>query len=112
MFAASRFGMISTLASPLRREPGSTLSRIACDRAVSAAISPSTSRSGARSRRSARAWRILRDEAVSNEPKSAWLTSAIFGDRPKRRAVSPQAMATSAISSALGSGRTWVSARK
>ena len=85
MLPASRLGKISTLASPLRREAGSPAARAASDSAVSACISPSTSRSGARSRDQASASRILRAEGVSAEPKSECEISAIFGSMPKRR---------------------------
>ncbi len=59
--------------------------RASSDSAASACISPSTSRSGARSRKRRSASRILCAEGVSAEPKSECEISAIFGSTPKRR---------------------------
>ena len=59
MLAASTFGMISRLASAVRRESGNSRSRIVFDSAASPRISPSTASSGSRAWISASASRIF-----------------------------------------------------
>src|SRR3984893_14882821 len=112
ILGASRLGIMRTFASPFRREDGNTRSRIACDKAVLACISPSAPRSGTRWRRISSASRILRAEGVSSEPKSECDTRAIFGSIPNRRTWAAHSSVISAISGAVGSRRTWVSAIK
>src|SRR3546814_4542194 len=69
MLAASSVGMTSRLAVPFSLEFGKMFSRIASLSAASACISPSTSRSGERRCRIARALRIFCAEGELEDPK-------------------------------------------
>ena len=102
MLAASRLGITSRLASPLRRESGCSLSRISTDNAASPCISPSTLRLGQVACRISHARRILRADAELELPKFECDSSATFGSIPKRRSSSAAMRAISATSSALG----------
>ncbi len=103
MFAASTFGIISRLASVLRRESANTSSRTVFESAASPCISPSTARSGARAPTRASASRIFWADGASELPKLEWESSATLGVRPNRRTSSAASRVISAICSALGS---------
>ncbi|MNC90094.1 hypothetical protein D3C83_61440 [compost metagenome] len=106
MLAASIVGMTSRFASPRMRECGNTLWRISSESAVSPCISPSTSRSGARSLRIASACCIFLAEGRSTEPKFEADSSATLGTMPKRRISSAARIVISATCAASGSGVT------
>ena len=74
-----------TFASPFRREDGNTRSRIACDKAVLACISPSASRFGRAGERFRAHLASCGPKACLSEPKSECDTRAIFGSIPNRR---------------------------
>ncbi|CUJ76797.1 Uncharacterised protein [Achromobacter sp. 2789STDY5608621] len=109
MLPASTFGHTSRLASPLSVEDGRMRRRRASSSAQSPCISPSISSSGAASRTSSSARRILAPEAELPEPKFERDSSATFGARNMRPTSRAAAMVNSAICSAVGSSLTCVS---
>src|SRR6185437_8242837 len=103
MFAASSVGMTRRFASPFRRDCGKAAWRTSSESAASPCISPSTSRSGMRSRMRASAWRIFAAEGASLVPKLECETSATLGVRPKRRISSLASAVISRSCSGVGS---------
>ncbi|CFO00811.1 Uncharacterised protein [Bordetella pertussis] len=109
MLPESTLGHTSRLASPLSVDDGRMRRRSASSNAQSPCISPSISSSGARSRTSSSARRILAPEAELPVPKFERDSSATLGARFRRRISSAAATVYSAICSALGSSLTCVS---
>ncbi|MNQ88329.1 hypothetical protein D3C85_1035860 [compost metagenome] len=83
--------------------------RSASSSAQSPCISPSTSSSGAASRTSSSAWRILAPDAELPEPKFERDSNATFGARFMRAICWAAITVNSAICSAVGSSLTCVS---
>ena len=100
LLAASSVGMTSRFAEPCRRECGKMRLRMVSLIAASACISPSTSRSGARSCSMRTASRIFRADGVSALPKLEWLISATFGLMPSRETSSAASRVISTSSAA------------
>ena len=105
-------GKMSTLASPVSRAKGNSVSRTERTTAGSTCISPSTSRSGRRARTSSTARRTLAGEPSRSVPKFEYESMAMRGLSSKALASSAVEMAMSASSSALGSALTVQSASR
>ena len=103
MFAASRLGITSRLAVPLRRLSGTARSRSVSISAASGCISPSTSSSGRAARIRARAWRIRRALSDLLDPNEECDISAALGTMPKARTASAARPVISATWAAVGS---------
>ncbi|SAL74891.1 hypothetical protein AWB69_09255 [Caballeronia udeis] len=112
IFAASMFGSTSKFASPTSVDSGRTSRRRLASSATSPCISPSTSRSGARSRSNASVSRILIAVGALLVPKFECDSSAIFGAMPKRRTSSAAMIVISQSCSGVGSTFTCVSTMK
>lgn len=109
MLAASTEGITSRFAVPASRLSATARSRITSTSAASPCISPSTSRSGARSRIIAKARRILRAESLSLAPKFECDSSATFGAMPNWVTAWAASRVISVICSAVGSTTMCVS---
>ncbi|MNV73208.1 hypothetical protein D3C71_1663440 [compost metagenome] len=109
MLPESTFGHTSRLASPFKVDDGRMRMRSASSSAQSPCISPSTSSSGAASRTSSSAWRILAPDAELPEPKFERDSNATFGARFMRAICWAAITVNSAICSAVGSSLTCVS---
>ena len=110
--AASVLAKTSTFAGPSMRELGKMRALSVGSSAASECISPSYSKSSFWLSRMASAARVRRPELVSRLPNCECEQTAIFGTSPNRRTCRAAPITTSAISSAVGSGWTWVSATK